>query len=122
MTTRRFRRTRRAARTAATRAARADGAEAAADLRAGTADPEPARAIPCPRRITTWITRHPDALTDSRRDRFGGILDACRDLNGLTPPHAVVDTDPPGHARHGPGAPRTFPVGPQAPLGSEYGW
>lgn len=49
-------------------------------LRAGTATPEPARPIPSPRRITTWIMRHPDSLTDSQREQLDSILDACPDL------------------------------------------
>ncbi|MCZ7458246.1 ISL3 family transposase [Streptomyces sp. WMMC940] len=51
-----------------------------ATLRAGTAAPEPPRPIPSPRRITTWIMRHPDTLTDSQRDQLNRILDACPDL------------------------------------------
>lgn len=59
-----------------------------ATLRAGTAAPEPARPIPSPRRIATWITRLPDRLTDSRRDQLDSILDACPDL----PPSATSPT------------------------------
>ncbi|MGW1116922.1 ISL3 family transposase [Streptomyces tanashiensis] len=51
-----------------------------ATLRAGTATPEPARPIPSPRRVTTWIMRHPDTLTESQRDQLDSILDACPDL------------------------------------------
>ncbi|WP_159107636.1 ISL3 family transposase [Streptomyces ardesiacus] len=49
-------------------------------LRAGTAAPEPARPIPSPRRITTWIMRHSDTLTHSQRHQLDSILDACPDL------------------------------------------
>lgn len=59
-----------------------------ATLRAGTAVPEPARPIPSPRRITTWIVRHPDALTESQRDQLDSILDACPDR----PPPATSPT------------------------------
>ncbi|MFJ8134314.1 ISL3 family transposase [Streptomyces hydrogenans] len=51
-----------------------------ATLRAGTAVPEPPRPIPSPRRITTWIMRHPDSLTDRQRDQLDRILAACPDL------------------------------------------
>ncbi|MEU9943447.1 transposase [Streptomyces lavendulae] len=51
-----------------------------ATLRAGTAVPEPPRRIPSPRRITTWIMRRPDALTDSQRHQLNQILGACPDL------------------------------------------
>ncbi|WP_327732927.1 ISL3 family transposase [Streptomyces nojiriensis] len=51
-----------------------------ATLRAGTAVPEPPRPIPSPRRITTWIMRHPDTLTDSQREHLESILAACPDL------------------------------------------
>ncbi|MER6319339.1 transposase [Streptomyces sp. NPDC001581] len=51
-----------------------------ATLRAGTAAPEPRQLIPSPRRITTWIMRRPDALTDSQRKQLNRILDACPDL------------------------------------------
>ncbi|MFD9908708.1 transposase [Streptomyces sp. NPDC059063] len=51
-----------------------------ATLRVGTAAPEPPRPIPSPRRITTWIMRHPDSLTDNQREQLDRILDACPDL------------------------------------------
>ncbi|MFK0239176.1 ISL3 family transposase [Streptomyces vinaceus] len=51
-----------------------------ATLRAGTAAPEPPRPIPSPRRITTWIMRRPDTLTDNQREQLDRILDACPDL------------------------------------------
>ncbi|MEV6686896.1 ISL3 family transposase [Streptomyces sp. NPDC051130] len=51
-----------------------------ATLRAGTAVPEPPRPIPSPRRITTWIMRRPDALTDSQRHQLNQILGTCPDL------------------------------------------
>ncbi|MFB7056072.1 ISL3 family transposase [Streptomyces vinaceus] len=49
-------------------------------FRAGTAIPEPPRPISSPRRITTWIMRHPDTLTESQRDQIDRILYACPDL------------------------------------------
>ncbi|MFE2852043.1 ISL3 family transposase [Streptomyces lavendulae] len=51
-----------------------------ATLRAGTAVPEPRQPVPSPRRITTWIMRRPDTLTDSHRGQLDRILDACPDL------------------------------------------
>ncbi|MEU9148938.1 ISL3 family transposase [Streptomyces sp. NPDC048349] len=51
-----------------------------ATLHAGTAAPEPARPIPGPRRITTWIMRHPDTLTNRQREQLDSILDGCPDL------------------------------------------
>ncbi|MFD9270557.1 ISL3 family transposase [Streptomyces goshikiensis] len=51
-----------------------------ATLRAGTAAPEPRQPIPSPRRITTWIMRRPDSLTDTQREQLNRILDACLDL------------------------------------------
>ncbi|MFJ9344750.1 ISL3 family transposase [Streptomyces sp. NPDC101733] len=51
-----------------------------ATLRAGTATPEPRRPIPSPRRITTWIMRRPDSLSDSQREQLDRILEACPDL------------------------------------------
>ncbi len=51
-----------------------------ATLRAGTAAPEPPRPVPSPRRITTWIMRHPNTLTDSQREQLDRILAACPDL------------------------------------------
>jgi transposase len=51
-----------------------------ATLRAGTAAPEPRQPVPSPRRITTWIMRRPDTLTDSQRVQLDRILDACPDL------------------------------------------
>ncbi|KJY26092.1 hypothetical protein VR44_30870, partial [Streptomyces katrae] len=51
-----------------------------ATLRAGTAAPEPRQPIPSPRRITTWILRRLDTLTESHREQLDRILDACPDL------------------------------------------
>ncbi|MFE6903609.1 ISL3 family transposase [Streptomyces sp. NPDC057717] len=51
-----------------------------ATLRAGTAAPEPRQPIPSPRRVTTWIMRRPDTLTDSQREHLERILEACPDL------------------------------------------
>ncbi|MFG2715424.1 hypothetical protein ACGFX2_33465 [Streptomyces goshikiensis] len=57
-----------------------------ATLRAGTATFEPRHPVPSLRRITTWIMRHPDTLTDSQRNQrdqrnqLDRILDACPDL------------------------------------------
>ncbi|MGW7031463.1 ISL3 family transposase [Streptomyces xanthophaeus] len=51
-----------------------------ATLRAGTAAPEPRKPVPSPRRITTWIMRRPDSLTDSQREQLNRILAACPDL------------------------------------------
>ncbi|MEU9714977.1 transposase [Streptomyces sp. NPDC047976] len=51
-----------------------------ATLRAGTAAPEPPQPIPSPRRITTWIMRRPETLTDSQREHLERILAACPDL------------------------------------------
>ncbi|WP_369776491.1 transposase [Streptomyces sp. R33] len=51
-----------------------------ATLRAGTAVLEPTQPIPSPRRITTWIMRRPESLSDSQRDQLDRILDACPDL------------------------------------------
>ncbi|MFD3722107.1 hypothetical protein [Streptomyces sp. NPDC058674] len=51
-----------------------------ATLRAGTAAPEPRQPVPSPRRITTWIMRRPDTLTDTQREQLNRILEACPDL------------------------------------------
>ncbi|MFE6848928.1 ISL3 family transposase [Streptomyces sp. NPDC057686] len=51
-----------------------------ATLRAGTATPEPPQRIPSPRRITTWIMRHPDTLTDGQREQLDRVLAACPEL------------------------------------------
>ncbi|MEU0939817.1 transposase [Embleya sp. NPDC005971] len=51
-----------------------------ATLRDGTATIEPKRAIPGPRRITTWIMRHPNALTAEQRDQLNRVPAACPDL------------------------------------------
>lgn len=51
-----------------------------ATLRDGTAPVEPKRAIPSPRRITTWIMRHPNTLTGEQRDHLDRVLAACPDL------------------------------------------
>ncbi|GCD94685.1 ISL3 family transposase [Embleya hyalina] len=41
---------------------------------------EPRHVIPSPRRLTTWIMRHPNALTSAQRDHLDRILNACPDL------------------------------------------
>ncbi|WP_405419288.1 hypothetical protein [Streptomyces erythrochromogenes] len=59
-----------------------------ATLRADTAAPEPARPIRSPRRIRTWIMRHPDTLTNSQPDQLDAILAACP----ISPPPATLHT------------------------------
>ncbi|MBT1186108.1 hypothetical protein HET69_19400 [Streptomyces sp. CJ_13] len=51
-----------------------------ATLRAGITTVEPPQPVSSPRRITTWLMRHPDTLADSQRDQLDRILDACPDL------------------------------------------
>lgn len=48
-----------------------------ATLRDGAAPVEPRQPIPSPRRVTTWIMRHPRALTDDQREQLERVLAAC---------------------------------------------
>jgi hypothetical protein len=55
-----------------------------ATMRSGTAVPEARRAIPSPRRITSWIMRRPENLSDSERSDLDRVLAACPDARVLT--------------------------------------
>ncbi len=50
-----------------------------AALRAGTAEPVRAN-IPSPRKITSWIMRSPETLTDSQNERLLQVRLACPDI------------------------------------------
>ncbi|WRZ95514.1 hypothetical protein OHB54_44810 [Streptomyces sp. NBC_01007] len=82
-----------------------------AALRAGTA--EPVRAdIPSPRKITSWIMRPRETLTDGQDRRLLEVRLACPDHPGLRPRPRVrrsrpsparmptAGVDPPGRTRH----------------------